>query len=201
MLILRKPPHKYSWLGNIERPDRYLRTYMNMTHVMRLDCIIAGTKFIDMDREQVFGNPFPKRWGKLSFYYDRTGVYDRVKNDPDIFFYWERLPEHGEKKTIEPPVASYSHFGRGRPSHEAYHDWDEDEIRKQLIQMCEKVNSGIRLEEACMLHGISMWTFKQLFQLRYPGEYYEWTTNRKIPQKDNLAQTLAKRFPSMSGVG
>lgn len=202
MLQLRKPRMGYSWLKGIARPDRYLRQFMSHDHMMQIDCIVSGAKFIDMEREQIWGSPFrtSNRRGKISFFFDRSGVYDRVKDDPDIFMYWERLPEHGEARPIEPPKARSSHVGAGRPSHEACHDWDEAEIRTQITEICKKVNHGMRLDEACMLHNISMWSFKQLFQLRYPGEYYEWTNNRKIPQEDNLAKTLVKRFPAMSGI-
>lgn len=200
MLRINKPKTGYGWMGALKRPDRYLRGWMETNNLLQIDCAIGGSKFIDFKRDQIWGQ-LPGKLGQFTFVFDRTDVYEQVRLDPDIFFYWERSLEDGEIKAVGPPRIAYyggSEIRAGRPLAEPHHKWTEHEIMDALINICVDIHQGMDDHIACERHNVSMWSFRELFKSRYPGEYYEWTNYRKIPQKDNLAETLVKRFPSMS---
>lgn len=194
MLLLREnPPKDIRWMKMIQSPERYLRGYTG--GYKHIECVIGGLKPWKNRQDCVWGK-LPNRTGFLTFFTDCRGIKSQAIANPDIFYYIEC--ENTKKLDFKIPHPSLGSSSAGRPNHEPYRSWDEAEIRRQLIQICEKVSHGISLEEACMLHGISMWSFKHLFQIRYPGEYYEWTNYNKIPKADNLAETLVKRFPTLS---
>lgn len=206
MLRIKEPVSGYKWLDCIKRPDRYLKGFMELDQIMQIDCVIAGSKFIDFGRDQIWGrmpdfsitNRTIRIMPHLTFLYDRTGVLDRARLDPDIYYYWERTPEDGKPQYIDPPTPTNIGGRAGRPTKEAHNNWNELDIAKSIEKICTSIVSGTPVDEACYQLGISHYTFVELFQSRYPGEYYEWKTYSKIPQTDNLTKTLVKRFPSMS---
>ena len=195
-LIKGKQPlydKQYRWMATTTSPHKMVASFTDVSDIV---CAVAGLKPLIVNK--TLWGKLPGKEGFISFYTSTDSVYEAASIDPNSYYYWERNPP--KHRQVDPIMPSIKEGIKGASrTDEPWHKWSESKIQDKIINICEQSKyTNYPIDEICLMNELSHWGFEALFQSRYPEQFYEYKTSKKIPTRDQLTKTLAKRFPFMS---
>jgi hypothetical protein len=178
----------YYWIRSVHSPYRIVQGYIDVTHIV---AAVAGTRRLILGNT-IYGS-IPSKAGVFSFFTDKQGVKELAMQTQGIHYYWER--ERTKKSYDDPYYMMPTTSEKPRATlEEPWHAWNNETIAKKIIEICEDlVYTNDRLDAICYRNGMSHFGFDQLFQQRWPYEYYRFKKYKEIPQRSSLTHTHAQR--------
>lgn len=167
------------WIRTLMTPHRILSGHCDISIIV---CAVAGFKPM-LHNTCIYGS-IPGRAGVITFYTDKTGIYDLAVNNEDILFYWERELSIKTKQRLKIQATSRTYKNRGRPAKDSCDGVITDgEIWFKIYTICKLVLSGKPVSAATQIHGLDESMFRYYFNKFDSEGYQNWQDSKTLPHK------------------